>query len=251
MPDVYNSHIDLDVLFRASLNSEIRYFDNNYYQSPSNWQSHIDSKLNGQSSFSDLVKYDKYVCGGNNKRVFFPDFVDHLESICSEEESKYETNTLVSEGGIQEQLNQYKSIFVEKLIQAYKCSDYSSIKQIFDNFLRINKDSSLVWFQNLCFEFIETKQNTMLMAGIELLSEYEYGALDSIPKAIVIACRQHKDPQVKATAFSLLDTWCNKESLELLEKFDEPTEPWLKRRYYHLKEVIKAKNVLFETSIAG
>lgn len=81
-------------------------------------------------------------------------------------------------------------------------------------------------------------QDDVVIQLLGLFGCFSYEDLQPFNNVMAAACIHHRSLYVQSAALSLLGNWCNKEALDILNTYEEPTNPWVKMKYDGIKEVI-------------
>lgn len=79
---------------------------------------------------------------------------------------------------------------------------------------------------------------------INLLCNYDFNELGPTAQLIASSAYPIKSVKVKSSIFNLFGHWGNREALNMLKKYEEPHEPWLRMKYRALINSIEKKYVI-------
>jgi len=190
-----------------------------------------EKKSEGVKEFIKDYYYDNFFLL-NNIGFILP----NLEKTVSKSTDSSSKNNVINEN--------YKFLLKEQepaFVQMLKETEFidgmdNRATEYFANLLKKYKSDALLWIQDL---FLQNINNENIVVKIlSLFMDYSYGDLYPASQMIALASKEHSSTAVKSAVFSLFGHWCNKESLELLEAYNEPQEFWLKMKYDTLKNVI-------------
>lgn len=178
----------------------------------------IDARTNANES-TDCIDYSKSVLSSDSKSVCLShnDFINRYES-------KF--------------LNLIKStVFVS--------GENNAAVLMFADLLKKDKDATLDILNRIFIKALEDKKlnESLIVKIITLLNDYNYEYLFPVSQLIAACSLNIRSLRIKAAAFNLFGHWGNKEALNMLLKFEEPKELWLKMKYNDLKNALE-KNVI-------
>ena len=141
-------------------------------------------------------------------------------------------------------LKEHKGAFVA-LLNSTKADDddFGEVENVFESLLKEDKDGALKLLEEVYVTSLESTENVdNLQVGIlKLLCSYSYEELKPSAQLIVAASYNIKSIRVKSAVFNVFGHWANIESLNMLRKFEEPVEPWLRMKYRALINSIQKK----------
>ncbi|MDR1244788.1 MAG: hypothetical protein LBJ98_02280 [Endomicrobium sp.] len=193
-----------------------------------------ENKREGVKEFINSYYYDN---------LFLLDDIDfvlpNLEKKVSISTNSSSKNDVISEN--------YKFLLREQeftFVQMLKETEFvdgmdNRVTEYFANLLTKHKNDALLWIQDVFLQNINNED--IVIKILSLFMDYSYDDLYPASQMIALASKEHKSTAVKSVAFSLFGHWCSKESLELLEAYNEPQEFWLKMKYDTLKTVIRKR----------
>ncbi|WP_071146665.1 hypothetical protein [Bacteroides ihuae] len=105
--------------------------------------------------------------------------------------------------------------------------------ELLSKLLTENKDATLSLLGEYFIKTMsdEKEDESLLVKILSMLSDYDYEELFPVSQTIVLCAFKVKSIKVKSASFNLFGHWGNNEALNLLRKYDEPEEPWLKMKY--------------------
>lgn len=106
-----------------------------------------------------------------------------------------------------------------------------------------NKDATLSLIEEYFINAMskEKMDESLLVKILSMLNDYDYGDLFPVSQTIALCAFNVKSVKVRAASFNLFGHWGNCESLNLLSKYEEPEEPWLKMKYNTLLHSLKER----------
>lgn len=87
----------------------------------------------------------------------------------------------------------------------------------------------------------EELNTTLIIKVLNLLCDYTYEQLFPQSQSIALSALALKDIWINAAALNLFAHWGNRESLNMLNNVNEPTQPWLKIKYNSIKKSLEEK----------
>lgn len=81
---------------------------------------------------------------------------------------------------------------------------------------------------------------------INLLCNYDFNELGPTAQLIASSAYSIKSAKVKSAIFNLFGHWGNREALNMLKKYEEPNETWLRMKYRALIDSIEKKYVIYK-----
>lgn len=162
-----------------------------------------------------------------------------------DEQHCYTFNFQRKPSSAKEQMDLQKERFVDELIVAdfSKGDENFNTKFITKYSTKTNKDELLCWLGQL-YEDYKTNEKFVVKL-FNLFTYYPYEELQPISGIIAGACTHHRSIYVQSAAFSLLGHWANRKALEILEAYEEPTNPWVKKKYDRLKAILTRRCAIY------
>lgn len=174
-----------------------------------------------------------------------PFVLSKIRAFSSDSSTKQNVKYLCTEDFLKE----HKKAFVALLNNTkVNDEDFSEVENVFENLLKEYKDGALKLLEEVYVASLESNENMdNLQASIlKLLCSYSYDELKPSAQLIVAASYDIKSIRVKSAVFNVFGHWANRESLNMLKKFEEPTEPWLRMKYRALINSIQKKYVVHQ-----
>ena len=106
-----------------------------------------------------------------------------------------------------------------------------------------NKDATLSLLEEYFINSMSeaNMDESLLVKLLSMLNDYEYRDLFPVSQTIALCALNVQSVKVKSTSFNLFGHWGNREALNLLTKYDEPKEPWLKMKYNTLLQSLEVR----------
>lgn len=114
----------------------------------------------------------------------------------------------------------------------------------FSVLIKENKDAALKLISGY---FVDSfKDERMCVKLLSLLNDYSYNELYPYSQTIALSSLSHKSSRVKSAAFNMFAHWGNRESLELLNSVEPPSEPWIRKKYKTIKLTLEERCSMLE-----
>lgn len=113
--------------------------------------------------------------------------------------------------------------------------------RMFNSLLNENKSSTLELIQELFLQYFKDNDEKCMIKVLKLFYDYSYNDLIPYSQTIALACRASKSPSVQIATFNLFAHWCNKNSLQLLDGIEIPSNLMAKIVYLSVKNTLKKK----------
>lgn len=137
-------------------------------------------------------------------------------------------------------LSVYKSYFVDNLLKEdFESSENSDIVEFAEHQLSTNRIIFLTWITQLFWDY--QKNEFFVLKLLDLLMCFSYDEVQPQASNIALACKVIKSPVIQSKNLSLLGHWCNQRALDIIDDFEEPSDPWMSIKYNHLREIIKSR----------
>lgn len=135
-------------------------------------------------------------------------------------------------------LDKQEARFLEELMAADFAAEVDNycIRIVEKYTTKSKKEEFICWLGE--FYTNHQQQDEVVIQLLGLFGCFSYEDLQPLNNVIAAACVHHRSLYVQSAALSLLGNWCNKEALEILNTYEEPTNPWVKMKYDGIKEVI-------------
>ncbi|WP_294143151.1 hypothetical protein [uncultured Sanguibacteroides sp.] len=128
----------------------------------------------------------------------------------------------------------YRDYFLDKIKSTKFVSGEDNLAtELMATLMNENKDATLSLLTEYVINIIsnEILDESLLVKIILMLTDYDYNDLFPISQTIALNVLKLKNTKVNSAAFNLFGHWGNREALNMLRKYDEPVEPWLKMKY--------------------
>lgn len=181
---------------------------------------------------------DKYLSWINDER--FNDLfsipltkLDNMNFVSSSQSNIMPISTITFE-------DKYKDSFF-RIIQStvFEPGEDNAATIEFSSLIKENKDAALKLISSY---FVDSfKDERMCVKLLTLLNDYSYHELYPYSQTIALSSLSHKSSRVKSAAFNMFAHWGNRESLELLNSVEPPSEPWIRKKYETIKLTLEER----------
>lgn len=140
--------------------------------------------------------------------------------------------------------NRYRDSFKQTIKSTAFISGEENVATIeFCNLLSENKNATLTLIQEYFINAISSDiiDENLVIKILILLGDYEYEALFPFSQAIAICAYNLQSANIISATFNLFGHWGNQEALNMLNKYEEPKELWLKIKYRQLIQSISKR----------
>lgn len=212
-------------------------------------QSQILSEIEPQVDISQLMSLFRIASDTYNRyRLETPEFSLFLSAL----NIGSGNTTIISQGLDSSTKSKFKSVdksgFIYKhkntftrVLKVYNIENDgdSEAERYFDSLLVEDRDGAIKLLEELFTStLISVNLDEALQIGIlKLLCNYDFNELGPSAQLIATSAYSIKSIRVKSATFDLFGHWANKEAYNMLKKYDEPKEPWLRMKY---KALIKS-----------
>ena len=134
-------------------------------------------------------------------------------------------------------ISKYKDFFVRILKSSNINNEEESGAEHYFNFLlEKDKDGAIKLLEEI---FISDED--LQVSILRLLCNYDFKELSPSAQLIATSAYSIDSIRVKSVTFDLFGHWANIEAYNMLKKYNEPQEPWLKMKYKALLKSLKIK----------
>lgn len=142
-------------------------------------------------------------------------------------------------------MSEYEDYFISNIVETdFEESIEPEILIFARKQIASNRIVFLTWIEQLFWS--HQKYELFVVKLIDLLLCFDYDEVQPQASMLAVAFKVIKSHAIQSKNLSLLGHWCNKQALEIIENFEEPTNPWLQIKYNHLKEVIRKRCTISE-----
>lgn len=181
---------------------------------------------------------DRYLSWINDERLndlfSFPlTKLDNMDFVSSSQSNIMPISTITFE-------DKYKDSFF-RIIQStvFEPGEDNAATIEFSILIKENKDAALKLISGY---FVDSfKDERMCVKLLSLLNDYSYYELYPYSQTIALSSLSHKSSRVKSAAFNMFAHWGNRESLELLNSVEPPSEPWIRKKYETIKLTLEER----------
>lgn len=117
----------------------------------------------------------------------------------------------------------------------------NNVTIMFREMIDENKESALSLIQDLFIQYFKKADVSSLTKVIKLFHDYSYKDLYPYSQTIAVGCKSSKSPSVQIATLNLFAHWCNRESLDLLNSMEEPSNILVKVVYDSVKRTLEKK----------
>lgn len=110
-----------------------------------------------------------------------------------------------------------------------------------ETLLKINRVATLSMIQDIYLESREKSEldvNTSLKI-LRIINRFEYQDMRPFSQLIVESAIHTDNPKIQLDGLRVIDRWGNQEALNLLEKMDCPSHPWVKVKFKTLINILR------------
>lgn len=213
----------------------------------------VQSQIGGSMSFNILRSEDLTQNFWFLNDNIFLSGID-VNSVCdrrflSNDFNQSSPNIIKSEPLSTEEFKKQNRTYFLNLIESvqFEAGENNSATEEMAVLLEQNHDATLALLQEYFVEAMENSiLNEVLMVKIlRMLGDYSYEELRPYSQAIALMAYSIKSVRVKSATFNLFGHWGNRESLNMLRKYETPNEPWLKMKYESLINSLEERCAMF------
>lgn len=107
----------------------------------------------------------------------------------------------------------------------------------FNGIVRRHREAALLWILDLYNQ--RQDDEVFLMQLLRLLRCFPYEYLKPASMTLATNAVHHVSDYVKSEALSLLDHWGNRDVLRIMQNHEAPNTPWLRMKYYAIRETLE------------
>lgn len=141
-------------------------------------------------------------------------------------------------------ISKYKDFFV-RILKSSNINDEkaSEAEHYFNYLLEEDKDGAIKLLEEIFISNLtkESLDEDLQVSILKLLCNYDFKELSPSAQLIATSAYSINSIRVKSVTFDLFGHWANIEAYNMLKKYNEPQEPWLKMKYKALLKSLKIK----------
>lgn len=141
-------------------------------------------------------------------------------------------------------ISKYKDFFVRILKSSnINNAEESEAEHYFNYLLEKDKDGATKLLEEIFISTLtgESLDEDLQVSILKLLCNYDFKELSPSAQLIATSAYSINSIRVKSVTFDLFGHWANIEAYNMLKKYNEPQEPWLKMKYKALLKSLKIK----------
>lgn len=221
------------------------YLDDSLYQ--------ISNEIESLKDIDYIIAYNKITSDTQERYQIKP---SKFSFFISTLQANSESTTIITQGlesstkpifkpiNKSEFINKHKDIFA-KILKTDNVEEdgISAAEQYFNILLEEDKDGAIKLIQDLFTSTLTCahSEENLQVGILKLLCAYDLKDIGSSAILIAASAYSIRSIKVKSATFDLLGHWASIDTYNLLKKYDEPQEPWLKMKYKALLHSLEMK----------